>query len=315
MAATKKAADDAFEPKEGFDHKPFVWSDCPACGNGKEKKFAFWKDDYTYYTCELCNSLYMSPRPSSDALAKLYSRLDAFEAFYRASGDARLEAIVRPRANEIVRISSRYGVRSSYCDIGCGSGAILEEVAALGWFPGILGLEPSETLRHQANDRGLVVWPWPLEDSPLTSSVDFATAFEVIEHVFSPAKFLCAARKLLCPSGILMFTTLTVDGWDMSELGQYHKSVCPPLHINLMSMAGIDLLVERCGLELLEMTTPGRLDVDILRNTLEEKPNISVSNFAHRIADLPERSRDDFQEFLSANRLSSHVMVVARARE
>ncbi len=111
----------------------------------------------------------------------------------------------------------------------------------------------------------------------------FATAFEVLEHLYRPARFLVSARRLLVPGGILLFTTLTVSGFDIQILWQHPKSVHPPHYLNLLSIDDIRTMVERCGFEVLELATPGGLDVEIVRNTVLENPTIPLSRFERHL--------------------------------
>jgi hypothetical protein len=95
--------------------------------------------------------------------------------------------------------------------------------------------------------------------------------------------------------------------WDQS------KSISPPHHINLLSTEGLEKLVQRVGFRVEEIVTPGKLDVDIVRNMLIENPALPLPRFASYL--LQRRDAETwqvFQEFLQKHRLSSHVRVVAR---
>jgi hypothetical protein len=111
----------------------------------------------------------------------------------------------------------------------------------------------------------------------------------------------------------LVFTTLTVSGWDIQVLWERSKSISPPHHINLMSTEGLARLVERTGLLVEEIATPGELDVDIVRNMLQEEPALPLPPFVRYM--LQRRGPEawaDFQAFLRQHALSSHVRVTAR---
>ena len=309
ISSAKKATEGLFS--HGRDNLKLVG--CPACCEEKGSTYAFWKEGFPYFTCDSCGSLYVSKRPSIDFLSVFYSKLDSFGAFYAASAEKRLEAIVRPRARMIVETAREHGITGTFCDIGCGNGVLLKEVESLKFFSSHLGIDPSEKSSDAARLSGFAVAPYNIEEgTSLNGEASFATAFEVLEHVFSPMDFLLAARKLLIPGGILVLTTLTSDGWDISELWQYHKSICPPMHLNFLSITGLESLVRRCGFELVELTTPGQLDVDIVINSICENNKVKVSRFANRIAFSSEKTRNEFQKLLRENMLSSHVQVIVK---
>lgn len=67
------------------------------------------------------------------------------------------------------------------------------------------------------------------------------------------------------------------------------------------------------GTFLEEVSTPGDLDVDIVRTMLETDPALSLPRFARYL--LEHRGADawsDFQAFLQRHQLSLHVRVTAR---
>jgi len=90
----------------------------------------------------------------------------------------------------------------------------------------------------------------------------------------------------------------------------------PPSHLVYFRKSTIHYLIERAGLMIEEITTPGQLDVDIVRNRVNSDPAALKrlgAYLATRITEKSEESnefRSVFQSFLSDNGLSSHMMIV-----
>jgi len=112
---------------------------------------------------------------------------------------------------------------------------------------------------------------------------------------------------------LMILTTLTVSGLDLQVLWNNSKSISPPHHINFLSVEGLKILITRCGLEEIEISTPGKLDIDIICNAMKEMPDLKVPRFIEYIAkNRGSETFEQLQVFLQNNKLSSHARVVAR---
>ena len=138
------------------------------------------------------------------------------------------------------------------------------------------------------------------------------TAFEVLEHTFDPSAFVAACARLVRPGGVLLLTTLTIDGFDLQTLWSRSRQISPPQHLNFLSVEGIGRVLTRAGLEVHDLSTPGRLDVDIVRNAATDQPGLEIGRFASTLLRASEPTREAFQNFLRANGLSSHLRCIAR---
>ena len=79
------------------------------------------------------------------------------------------------------------------------------------------------------------------------------------------------------------------------------------VHVLAPSEAGL----ERAGLACVEIATPGKLDVDIVGNTLKENPEIEVTPFIRRlVTESDPETREAFQAFLADHLLSSHIRIL-----
>jgi 2-polyprenyl-3-methyl-5-hydroxy-6-metoxy-1,4-benzoquinol methylase len=291
---------------------------CPACGT-KRSRPAFDKDGFAYVFCDACHSLYNSPRPAPEMIARYYQEAPSVKFwatdFYKATEDSRREKIFIPRAAYLSDLAQRYGLaRGSFLDLGCGYGTLLEEVQKTGAFAQVQGVDCSPPLAAVCRGKGFQVAEKRIEDlQPGEFQASLTASFEVLEHLFEPAAFLRGALRVMNAEGLLVVTTLTCNGFDIRVLGRHSKAVQPPYHLNLLSLEGVRLLLQRCGFEILEMETPGRLDVDIVRNALAVDASLAVAPFLRDIVQSDDEGlRQAFQDFLAAHRLSSHLRVVAR---
>lgn len=301
------------------DRSAFVTIPCPACDSARVTE-QFTKIGFQYSLCADCGSLYVSPRPPAEMFSRFYrdsKSVDYFATtFYRQTEEARRERMFRPRAAFVAETARRLDAAEALADIGAGYGTFLEEAGKTGAFGRLIAIEPAAPLAAVCREKGLDVLEMPVEqaaqDGPHAS---FSTCFEVFEHVHDPLGFVRAMAGVVRPGGAILFTTLTISGFDLQELWEQSKSIMPPNHINLFSTAGLERVVERAGLELVEIATPGQLDVDIVANMIKDTPGTRVSRFACEIAAAPDDTRAAFQQFLQAHRLSSHVRVIARRKD
>ena len=65
--------------------------------------------------------------------------------------------------------------------------------------------------------------------------------------------------------GYLFISTLCIDGFDLQLLWDNSSQISPPHHINFLSIKGFQLLFERAGISDISITTPGELDVEIVK--------------------------------------------------
>ncbi|MDO8571546.1 MAG: class I SAM-dependent methyltransferase [bacterium] len=299
-----------FSEKNTYQEVP-----CPACA-GVRRNQAFIKEGFQYALCDDCGTLYVNPRPSFEQLRKYYlngtSAKFFAEKFFPPVAESRRKNIFRPRAKALAPLIKERQL-ISIGDIGAGFGIFCEELRYFFSDRTLICIEPESTMAEICRRKGLTVIEKTLEEIDATDQqFDLLTSFELMEHLHSPHTFIEKVKTLLKPGGYFLFTTLSIEGFDLQLLWEKSKSIMPPYHINFLNPRAARTMIERCGLECVEITTPGKLDVDILEGRYKEE-GVSPERFWKLFFDrVNEETKVAFQEMLIKNRLSSHMWVLAR---
>ena len=98
-------------------------------------------------------------------------------------------------------------------------------------------------------------------------------------------------------------------GIDIQVLGENSKSLSPPHHLNFMNPKSVSLLLQELDFEVLETSTPGKLDMDILLNN---KQYIKDSFWRNYLEYVTADEMQNMQNFIAASGLSSHMMITCR---
>lgn len=294
----------------------FVDVSCGFCGSN-DGEAAFEKHGFPYRWCRACGSLFAGPRPSPADLVEFAANSDAVAFwsthFYKETAAARRERMFRPRARVTADVAERHGFagRVRVADVGAGYGLFLLELAAIhpSWV--LTAIEPDALLATVCRGHGFgTVERWVESVGDGEFEFDLVTAFEVVEHVFDPGAFLSACKRLLRPGGLALVTTLTISGFDLQVLGAESRSITPPQHLNFPSVGAVSAFAARAGLNVVDVSTPGELDIDIVRNRCLEQPTPVTDRFARTLAAADSTTREAFQRFLREHRLSSHLRCV-----
>lgn len=283
---------------------------CPACGADSERP-AFEKSGFSYVECGACRSLYVTPRPRSELLARYHaeSRASRYRAaqFTEATAVQRRQHILRGYASWMGQVVAEHLADGelSYGDLGSYWPSLFDEVSELELFNALYAVAPRTTEGAKTPVSNV-----SLDEMP---ELHVVSAFEKLEHLHEPQRFLSDIGARMKSGGLLFLTTRTCSGFDLQVLWDKAPYVFVPEHLNLFSIPGLEALVQRSGFELLELSTPGQLDVEQVLQACAADPSVTLPPFVRIL--LTERDRlahSDFQAFLQKHRLSSHVRMVAR---
>lgn len=287
---------------------------CPACGHEGDQTFV--KHGFAYRECPECKTLFVSPRPTAEAFSRYYQESESAKYwasnFYKETAEARREKLWRPKALMILELLKRFGtIRHKLIDIGGGYGIFAEEYANISGDK-VAVIEPGPALAHICRDKGLEVIQEFLENITQRQLGDGAktfVSFELFEHLHNPKTFLRHLFQLMSAGDLFIFTTLSGTGVDIQALWDNSKSVSPPHHLNFLNPKSAHILLEHIGFKVLQTSTPGKLDIDILQNNQNHIKDRFWRTF---IAQATEEEKNAMQLFIADHGLSSHMLIVCQ---
>ena len=199
-------------------------------------------------------------------------------------------------------------------DIGSANGAFLTEWKKRHPEAELHGIEPGQDAAQQCRDLGITVYESSVEDEAEKGDAqgDLVTCFEVIEHVQDPDLFAKAIYSVTAPDGVAIMSCLGADGFDIQLLWEKSRSLMPPYHLNFLSHQGMSELFSRAVFSEVKIFTPGRLDVQIVRKSIERGIVPEMSRFEELLLSRGEDTLAAFQKFLAEHNLSSHVWIVCK---
>ncbi len=294
----------------------FVDSNCPAC-NSKKKKYLFSKNKFTYYTCLICDTYYLSPRPNNKTLIDFYKYSKLYKywnnVIFPSTEQVRNKKIFKPRVKKIIEICKKQNIkRNKIIDIGAGYGTFCSIMKNKKYFKEVVALEPNLDGANKCLEKNVKTLNCSIENASIKDirNVSVFTLFEVIEHLYNPYKFLLKIKKFSGKKTFVIFTCPNGMGFDISFLGNKSEAVDHE-HLNYFNPKSINYLAKRSGFKVVDIITPGVLDVDILLNKYNTKIFNTKNNFFKQVFE-DETKIINLQNFLIKNKLSSNMWVVLK---
>lgn len=288
--------------------------DCPACRMKGEHTFQ--KYGFAHERCPQCQTLFCSPRPGDELLMKYYADFDApkmWTDLVLTSESKRKKRQYGPRVEALIgHIQTSGRTRGGrVLDLGAGEGTFSVCMQESGFFDETICLDYSPKAVEACRSKGLEARIGDLA-SEKDETYDLVCMNDLFEHVSDPLGMLETCRRKLRNGGMLSIATPNGNGFDFQILGENTENITPPEHLNYFNPASMSLLMKRAGFRPVVIETPGKLDVEIIRNKIASGLNLSDGN---RFLDYLYRQGDsvleNFQNFLAVNCLSSHMLCLA----
>ena len=285
---------------------------CVACKS--KGKFSFNKNNFSYYSCLKCQSLYVNPRPKEEAFINYYTKSSSIRflanSLYRKTKEARRKKIWKPKAKIILEKLKNKKKNYTFVDIGGGYGSFAEEI--LKQKKRVVVIEPSPFMAMECKKRKLPVVEKFLENvirEDLPKNKKCFTCFELVEHLHNPSKFIKNLRKLMKKEDLFIFTTLSSTGLDILTLWNNSRSVSPPHHINFFNPKSVEIFLKKNKFKTIDISTPGKIDIDILNNDKNLIKDKFWKNFLNSASKI---EKNNMQNLISKLNLSSHMMVICK---
>jgi 2-polyprenyl-3-methyl-5-hydroxy-6-metoxy-1,4-benzoquinol methylase len=235
------------------------YSHCPVC-NSTSIQPALTAEDFTVshekfaiWHCNDCTARFTQDVPEQDAIGPYYK-----SDTYISHSDTKKGLVntlyhkVRKRTLVSKRklITQQTGkATGTILDIGCGTGAFLNEMQQSGW--SITGLEPDAMAREKANTLYHIT---PQESGKLfelpAQTYDAITMWHVLEHVHELQAYVKQAEKLLAPNGKLVIAVPNYTSYDAKVYAENWAAYDVPRHLYHFSPQSIESLLNTKNLTL-----------------------------------------------------------------
>jgi 2-polyprenyl-6-hydroxyphenyl methylase / 3-demethylubiquinone-9 3-methyltransferase len=306
--------------------KDFITRVCPYCESDQFKKVDEFHNMYSISKCRKCNSSFVNPVPSIEAISDYYENCKCNRQLSQvikkrySSNDFINDDRVQLVCSQIDKVAVRKKSKISILEVGCNNGAFLSklkqalELRYKKHFFELDGVDIDSDAVNNPVDRGLNLIHGLAEDisDTYTNKYDLIIHFELIEHLIDPISFVNSIHKMLKSGGLMVFTTPNALGLDNRALGYNNTrylahALFPPMHLNAFSTQNIMHFLATHGFMVDEIETPGRLDIDMLNLCVEDIDNSIFQD----VARLEKNMRALIQEFLVEMKMSSHMQCIA----
>lgn len=176
-----------------------------------------------------------------------------YHAYATPASPISRKLIERARLSAARRIVQDLPAGATVLDVGCGNGALLIAIGALGSYR-LLGVEQSPAAADAATARGLTVWRGDLTDAPFEdASIDLVIVNHVLEHVFDPLATLRKIAAVLKAGGRVIGEVPNVDSWDFRVFRALWGGGHAPRHLWHFTPTTLQRALDTCGFAQIEI--------------------------------------------------------------
>lgn len=251
------------------------------------------------YLCSAGGSFFLADLPSPEAWGRLLSEVSdarhSPKTFHANITESRLKNVFEPKLHWIqnaIRLQNL--AKPTLLEVTTPPSDFTKLLKETRIFADVLSVNETDFLTGKEN----------AEES------DAAVLLESLDRVSDPLALLQRVAGSLRKGGILFVTALVASGFDAALLGSRNAYLFPPDRANFFSLNDLKQMVSRAGFQLLEVSTPGVLDVEVAKSHWARDPNLPLSVFERSLLTADAETQQAFQNFLQQSNLSSFARMV-----
>jgi len=221
-----------------------IWSRC------KDYEYVTSNDEYTYYECKDCTTLFIHPMPV-DKLDLIYP------SNYYSFKDIKKNLAVQVKEyldkREFKKVLSKIkGDKISVLDVGGGSGwllNIIKQIDSRVEFTQVVDIDSNA--KRIAEENGHQYYHGTIETFETNKQFDLILMLNLIEHISDPQTSLIKMEEMLKSGGQILIKTPNIDSLDAKAYkDDYWGGLHCPRHWILFSEKSFKLMVEKTNLSL-----------------------------------------------------------------
>ena len=237
------------------------YSNCPLCQSDKlqpvfsVKDYTVSAENFMLLKCGYCTLVFTQDIPGQQNIAAYYASQNYISHSNTQKGFInqlyhRVRTITLTAKRKM--IVSQTGIRQGkILDVGCGTGAFLNEMKTAGW--DITGLEPDDVARKNAVELFDIHSLSSTEIFNLpANSFNAITMWHVLEHVHQLHEYVEQLKKLLTEDGRLFIAVPNYTSYDAAYYKAHWAAYDVPRHLYHFSPQSMKSLMQQHGLQVIE---------------------------------------------------------------
>ena len=225
-------------------------TNCPGCQCNRGFVFLNLKPNAEFehshaqlIRCPDCQLVFLSPRPNRNIIGQFYS---ADYAPHQAN------KIKHHKKSSKEFSSPPPEINAKLLDYGCGNGAFLLKMKALGWE--VTGLDASANAIAVANAAGIKALHGDFKHPEVTTiKFDCITLRQVLEHLHNPLETLNEARNHLATKGKISISVPNIESLPYRWFKEDWLGIDFPRHLLFFNPQSLENMLRKAGLKVLKM--------------------------------------------------------------